>query len=262
MTPTRRDALAATLAASVVPAAQAADLTAVAVIGATARSAQEMIVQALAQGRRVTGIARSPERLTVSHPNLTAARGDVYDLDSLSAALRGDEVVISVVGRGTADLDGEPGYVDLYSVGGATTLQAMRRKGNRRIITMTSGGTEQIPPDKPPPDADPSDAFVWRHRNVYGDMQRWEKILAASDLEYVVIRPRRLAAGPRRDNLRMTVHRDHAAFATRTGGNKSTVTYADVAAFTMTLIEGRDYLGTAVGLYSDVFTGELPKQPT
>ncbi|MCB2107227.1 MAG: NAD(P)H-binding protein [Rhodobacteraceae bacterium] len=254
----KRSAGALTLAGSGRLAHAAENLRPVVVIGATGRSAGPIIAQALEQGRRVTGLARRPERLTIDHPNFTAARGDVYDIDSLSDAMRGDEVVISVIGRGLADVDSEPGYVDLYSVGGSATLQAMRRKGNKRIITMTSGGTEQIPPAKPT-NGDPSDEFVWRHRNVYGDMQRWERILLRSDMEYVVLRPRRLIDGPIQNNLKLSVHRNHAAFDERSGGHRSSVTFADVAAFTLAQCEGNGYLGTAVGIYSDVYLGALPE---
>lgn len=229
------------------------------VVGATARSAGELITQALAQGRRVTGFARDPHKIGVTHANFIPAKGDVYDLGSITAALRGDEVIVSLLGS-KFDPDHEPGYVDLYSVGGSNVLAAMRQKGNRRIITMTSGGTEQIPPEKPTSN-DFSDNFVWRERNVYQDMQRWEKILAVSGVEYVVMRPRRLAAGPMLNNLKFSVHKNHAAFDERTGGPQSTVTYADVAAFALTLIEGNAYLGTAVGIYSDLYLGNAAMKP-
>lgn len=231
----------------------ATDLKPIVVIGATARSAGEIMSQALAQGRRVTGFARNPDRIKIDHPNFIRAKGDVYDLGSVTAALRGDEVVVSLLGR--AQTPGKfPDYVDIYSVGGMTTITAMRRKGNKRIITMTSGGTAQIPPAQPTTD-DFSDNFVWKDRNTYQDMQRWEKILHASDLEYVVVRPRRLAEGPVRNNLQFSYHPNHTAFSERVCGNQSTVTYADVAKFTLTLAEGNQYLGTAVGICSDLFLG-------
>jgi putative NADH-flavin reductase len=244
-----------TLGALAATPARAATLRPIAVIGATARSALDVLKQGLAQGRRVTGFARNPERIGVSHANFIPAQGDIYDRASIEAALQGDEVVISLVGNRYVD-GRKPEYIDLYSVGGSTVLSAMRRRGNRRIITMTSGGTEQIPPSQPAEDADPSDKVVWSSRHTYQDMQRWEKILAVSDMDYVVLRPRRLATGPVRYNLKFTSHPNHAAFTTRTGGHKSTVTYADVAAFTLTLIDGTEHLGTAVGLYSDLFLGD------
>lgn len=226
------------------------------VVGATARSAPEIIEQALSQGRRVTGFARNPEKIGITHPNFLAVKGDIYDLASLQGCMRGDEVLISLLGL-QPDPVKEAEYVDIYSVGTTNMLAAMRHKGNRRIIVTASGGTEQIPKQKPTND-DWSDNFVWRVRNVYRDMQRMEKILAVSDMEYVVLRPRRLGQGPKLNNLKLSVHKNHTAFDERTGGPRSKVTYADLAAFALTLTDGPNpYLGTAVGIYTDV-DGAMP----
>lgn len=238
----------------------ATNLKPIVVIGATARSAGEIITQALAQGRRVTAFARDPDRIKVDHPNLIRAKGDAYNLADVTATLRGDEIVITLLGR-RSEPGKFPDYVDVYSVAGSTILTAMHRKGNTRIITMTSGGTAQIPAAEPT-NNDFSDNFVWKDRATYQDMRRWEKILHASGLEYIVLRPRRLAEGPVRDNLQFSYHPNHTAFAERVCGNQSTVTYADVAKFTLTLIEGDKHLGTAVGICSDLFLGNPSPPPT
>ena len=220
------------------------------VVGATARMAPEIIQQALDQGRRVTGFARSPEKITVQHANFTAVKGDVYDLASLVSALRGDEVVISLIGP-RLESGVEPGYIDVYSVGTATIISAMRAKGNKRLLITTSGGTEQIPKEKPT-NGNQIDEIVWRNRNLYGDMQRSEKILAVSGLEYIVLRPRFLGDGPKKHNLKFSMHKNHTAFDERTGVETSRVLYSDIAEFVLTLLDGPNpYLGTAVGIYSD-----------
>ncbi|MDX2224066.1 MAG: NAD(P)H-binding protein [Rhodospirillaceae bacterium] len=232
-------------------AAAQATLRPILVVGATARMAPEIIVQALDQGRRVTALARSPERIEApDHPNLKKVKGDVYDLDSLTTAMTGDEVVISLIGPRT-EPGVEPGYVDLYSVGTATIISAMRLKGNTRLLITTSGGTEQVPAAKPT-NGNRIDEIVWKNRNLYGDMQRAEKIVAVSGLDYIVLRPRFLGGGPKKGNLKFTVHDDHTAFDTRTGGETSRVLYADIAEFVLTLLDGPNpYLGKAVGIYSD-----------
>jgi len=247
----RRSVLGAALALTAIRTAQAADkLRPIFVVGATARMAPEIMQQALDQGRRVTGFARSPEKIAIKNKNFTAVKGDIYDLKALTDALKGDEVVISLVGprleRGV-----EPGYIDIYSVGVSTVISAMRAKGNKRLLITTSGGTEQIPKEKPT-NGDPIDEIVWRNRNLYGDMQRSEKIVAVSDLEYIVLRPRFLGDGPKQHNLKFSVHKNHTAFNERTGGATSRVLYADIAEFVLTLLDGPNpYLGTAVGIYSD-----------
>jgi putative NADH-flavin reductase len=247
----RRAVLGGLAAAGLVRPAFAADkLAPIFVVGATARMAPEIMQQALDQGRRVTGFARSPEKIQIKHPNFTAVKGDILDLASLLNALRGDEVVISLVGP-RVEPGIEPGYIDVYSVGAATVISAMRMKGNKRLLITTSGGTEQVPKEKPT-NGNRIDEIVWKNRNLYGDMQRSEKIVAVSGLEYVVLRPRFLGGGPKKNNLKFTVHKNHTAFDTRTGGETSRVLYSDIAAFVLTLLDGPNpYLGTAVGIYSD-----------
>jgi nucleoside-diphosphate-sugar epimerase len=262
----RRDAIglgltaAATAAMAPTATAAAGDASTVPilVIGATARSAPEILAQALAQGRSVTALARSPERIEVpAHPNLKVVKGDVYDVASLAAAMTGTEAVISLVGPRVVDHSKEVGFVDVYSVGTATIVSAMRRKGNRRLIAVSSGGPEQIPSAKPPAE-DRIGTWVWNARNLYGDMQRMEKIVAVSDLETVILRARNFGPGPRRDNLKLKVHDDYTNFdqyadrSRRTPGERSRVTYADFAALCLGLTHGERFLGKAVGVYSDV----------
>ena len=227
------------------------------VIGATARSAPELLEQALAQGHRVTALARSPEKIAVSGPGLTAVKGDVYDIDSLAAAMTGEEAVVSLVGPRVTDHSKEIGFIDLYSVGTATIISAMRRKGNRRLIAVSSGGPEQIPSEKPTVTGT-VDTWVWNARNLYGDMQRMEKIIAVSDLETVILRARNFGKGPKLGNLKFKVHDNYTDFdqykdkSKRTPGEGSRVTYADFAALILSVVEGDRFLGKSVGVYSDV----------
>lgn len=225
-------------AAPVAVPAQSA-LAPILVIAASARTAPEILKQALAEGRMVTALARSPGKIVAAHPNLRIVKGDVYDVASLAAAMTGNEAVISLVGPQVADHSKEIGYVDIYLVGTATIISAMRRKGNRRLVAVSSGGPEQIPAEKPAPD-NPIDNWVWNARNLYGDMQRMEKIIAVSDLETVILRARN-GAGPRRDNLKLKVHDDYTNFeqyrdrSKRTPGERSRVTYPDFAALCLDL---------------------------
>jgi putative NADH-flavin reductase len=229
------------------------------VIGATARSGPELLKQALAQGRRVTALARSPEKITVSGPGLTAVKGDVYDIDSLAAAMTGEEAVVSLVGPRVTDHTKEIGFIDLYSVGTATIISAMRRRGNKRLIAVSSGGPEKIPSEKPTV-VGTVETWLWNARNLYGDMQRMEKIIAVSGLETVILRARNFGEGPKLDNLKLKVHDNYTDFdqykdkSKRTPGAGSRVTYADFAALILSVIEGDRFLGKSVGVYSDVLS--------
>lgn len=141
----------------------------------TARSAPEILAQGLAEGRKVTALARNPDRIEAApHPNLRIVRGDVYDLESLAAAMTGAESVISLVGPRVVDHSKEIGFVDVYSVGTATIISAMRRRGNRRLIAVSSGGPEHIPPEKPAT-GDPIDTWVWNAATSMATCSAWRR---------------------------------------------------------------------------------------
>jgi putative NADH-flavin reductase len=230
--------------------ALAAERRPILVIGATARSAPEILRQGLAQGRVVTALARRPEAVSVKDPALRVMKGDAYDVDSLAAAMTGREVVISLIGprndpamAGPRNADYEVGYVDIYSVGTAAIISAMRRKGNTRLMVTSSGGVEIIPAEKPKTETFP-EAWVWKARNLYGDMQRMEKIVAVSDLDWIVLRPRTFRDEPARRDLKFAV-------GVPTPNPRSTLTYADFAAFVLEQAEADTYLRKAVGIYTD-----------
>lgn len=214
------------------------------VIGATARSAPEVIQQALDQGRRVTGLARSPDRIEITHDNFEAVAGDVYDVDSIANALQGDEVVISLVGPSYVP-GKEVTSVDLYSVGTASVITAMRRKGNTRLIVTSSGGVEMIPAEKPTTEGF-SENFVWLKRGLYQDMQRMERIVESSDLEYVILRPRGFRDAPKKNNLLISD-------GIPTPNPSSILSYADFATLVLSLTEGNRYLNRAIGVYTDEY---------
>ncbi len=224
--------------------AQQQSLSPIVVIGATARSAPEILHQALVQGRRIVGLARSPERIEFSHENFTTVKGDVYDVDSIAAALTGNEVVISLIGPSYVP-GKEVTSVDLYSVGSANIITAMRRKGNTRLIVTSSGGTEMIPDEKPTTDGF-AENFVWLKRGLYQDMQRMEKIVANSDLEYVILRPRGFVDQPAKDNLKI-------ADGVPTPNPSSILSYGDFAALILSLTDNDRYLNRPIGVYTDEY---------
>lgn len=239
------------------------DRGAVVVIGATARSAKELIPQALAAGYSVIGIARRPEAVEFDHERFTVVKGDVYDLASIEAALSGDEAVVSVIGWAAPrdeNATGEHGLylnvevteeVDLYSMGGANIIQAMKNKGNRRLLFTTSAGVKIAPPTENP--GSPSEAadptawrrqmYFWNVRRVYDDFRRAEAIIRESGLDYTILRPVQLMQEPARGDYKAATGFEYPAF--------TSITYADFAAFIIEQLESTEFAGEAVAIYSD-----------
>lgn len=221
-------------------------LPTIALIGATARSGQEIARQALARGHRVTGLARTPSKMSFEHENLTLVKGDVRDQASLEAALTGDEIVISMVGYSTPeDPMAEIGEVDLYSVMAENLVNAMQNRGNTLLLIASSTGVEhRVAPDSPaPPPGDLTAGWRWNARHLYNDMFEMEQHIASSGLDYILLRPGFLTEAPARSDIKIA-----------TDGNTPgarVITYADFASFILDNLTDSEYLNQAVGLYSD-----------
>ncbi|MFW2405479.1 MAG: NAD(P)-dependent oxidoreductase [Gammaproteobacteria bacterium] len=218
----------------------------IAVIGATARSGRVIIAQALEAGYEVVGLARSPQKLTIEHERLKVFKGDVRDESSLEAVLTGNEAVICMVGYPTPkDPTQQIGEVDLYTVMGSNLIAAMKSKGNRRLIMASSTGVEhRVDPDATQPEGESmSDLWRFNARHLYGDMADMEAMIADSGLEYVILRPGFMVEEPARHDLQFSTN--------GTTPKQRTITYADFATFTLDQVTSDDYLGEAVGIYSD-----------
>ena len=220
------------------------------IIGATAKTAKELIPQALWRGHEVTALARRPYRIEhAPHERLTIVKGDVYDRDSIENALSGDEVVISVYGP-RVDLESVIPETDLMSTGTTNIIEAMKKKGNTRLFATSSTSVQEVKKrgytvDTPRPEelTATSGLWFWNMRGPYIDMLKMEDIVLDSSLEATVLRPGQMLELPARGNVLVTV--DDIT------PNRRIITYADFAAFILDLVESKQYVGNIVGVYSD-----------
>ncbi len=228
---------------AVSPSVQAADdPVRIVIIGATAKSAKELIPQALARGYHVTGLARRPEAVGFAHERLTVVKGDVYLPETLEAAFRGDETVISMVGpRDNPYAESQP--TDLLSTGTANIIQAMKAKGNTRLLVASSIGVENDFPTTKPDNTEGRAGRLWKRRHRYLDMQKMEDIVRNSGIDYVLFRPGFLVEEPMRHDLILAVNEPSP--------KERMITYADFASFVLDQVESADHLGDSVGMYSD-----------
>jgi uncharacterized protein YbjT (DUF2867 family) len=215
------------------------------VIGATAQSAPEIIKQALAQGRKVTALARRPEAVTgTGHANLKVIKGDVREPASLEAALQGDEVVISLIGP-RVDPRVELQSMDLYTVGTTNIAAAMKKKGNKKLIVTSSIGAENVVTEKPK-GTELRDMWLWNGRKLYADMSAMEKMMPSLGLRYIILRPGFMLDQPAANNIKIAVDN------TTPKGSGPIVTFADFAGFVLAQVDSDQYNGKAVSIFSDV----------
>lgn len=204
------------------------------VVGATGGTGRLLLAQALERGFEVTALVRNPSRMRVDHPRLTIVQGDVLDPASVETAMQGQDAVLSALGHKRFFAP-----TRILSEGTRNILQAMKSHGVRRLVCITSLGIGDsagrlgllytlfvIPVILP--------FYFW-------DKARQERIIAASDVDWVIVRPGVLTNGARRGRVR---------HGTRTGGyfRSVSVARADVAAFMLDQLESNTYLRAAPGV--------------
>jgi putative NADH-flavin reductase len=167
------------------------------VFGPTGGTGEQILRQALQAGHRVTAMARRPEAITITHPNLSVIQADVLNPASHGAGMDATDAVLSALGTQAMR---QPTTV--YSQGTAAILTAMARNGVTRFV-----GISAIPLT---PNAEKS---LLERRVVhpllhhffgggYDDMRRMERLLADSQVIWTIFRPARLTNGPKTDHYR------------------------------------------------------------
>ena len=73
------------------------------VFGANGPTGRRLIAAALAEGNVVTAYTRKPKDFPISHRRLGVAAGDVLDAEVVAAAVRGQDAVLSTLGRRSPD---------------------------------------------------------------------------------------------------------------------------------------------------------------
>ena len=105
------------------------------VIGATGGTGQQLVQQALDRGWEVTALVRDPAKLQVTNPQLAVLKGDVLDYQSVAAAVRGQDAVISALGHRRLFVPSR-----VQSRGTANVIRAMKEHGVHRFVCETALG--------------------------------------------------------------------------------------------------------------------------
>jgi putative NADH-flavin reductase len=210
--------------------------TRVLIVGATGGTGRQLVEQALERGHTVTALARDPSALRVEHPRLTVVRGNVLDYQSVEAAVRGQDAVVSALGHKRFF-----GPARILSEGTGNVLRAMETHHVQRFVCETALGignsagrmgvyyTFFVVPIILP-------FYFW-------DKTRQEQLIAASQVDWVIVRPGLLTNGAKRGRYR---HGQTAGSFLRT----VRISRADVADFMLNQMTENTYLRTAAGVCS------------
>lgn len=185
--------------------------TKILLIGATGATGAQLMPRLLDAGYTVTALVRRPEAVTHRSDRLTVVAGDVRDPATVEAAMRGQDAVVCAFGPRSLKKD------DLQEVVMRNLVTAMTRQGVKRLVNLSAWGAD--------PAMRPHGLlqFVLQKgllRHVFADKARGEKLLFASNLDYVNVCPGRLLEGPARGGVRASVDGK---------GLKAVITRADLA---------------------------------
>jgi uncharacterized protein YbjT (DUF2867 family) len=148
------------------------------VIGATGRTGQEILHQALSHGHQVTAFVRSPEKITDKSERLTIRKGNSADENQLAEALKGHDAVVSVLGP-TDPL--KPST--LMHDSALATTRAMIKAGVKRLMILSAAAHF-------PGFVNAIGRFILR--NHMRDSHSMEEIVEQSGLDWTIARPPRL----------------------------------------------------------------------
>ena len=163
-----------------------------AILGSTGFVGAVLLKKALTQGHQLKVLARSPEKLGDAKDKVDIARGDMFDPAALESLVQGVDAVISVAGPPmNAKFD-----VEKHARATQDLVYAMKNAQVNRLITIT-GAAAEVPGQK----------LGFKQsllRFVLGTFVRPDvikvkdmelKIIAASGLNWTVIRPPLIGSG-------------------------------------------------------------------
>ncbi len=204
------------------------------IIGATGGTGRELVKQALERGYKVTALVRDPQKLLIGHPQLTVIKGDVLDKESVEEAMKGQEAVVSALGHKRFFYP-----TRILSEGTRNILNAMKAQNVSRLVCETSLGIGD------------SAGRMGLYYSLFvipvilhlyfWDKTRQERIIAASDAEWVIVRPGSLTNAPKRGAVREGRNVGNFLWTVR-------VSRADVAEFMLNQLESDTYLRASPGV--------------
>ena len=180
------------------------------IFGPTGGTGRRLVERAIAEGHDVTAFARNPSKVTARHERLRIVAGDAFDPTSVLEAVAGNEAVISVLGSRTPSnplhprRPGDPNGVT--SAGSQNIVAAMKEHGLRRLVCQTAWGVGESRQNPGIAGAFFMNVLVPPLlRDEYADKEAQEKLVAESDLDWIIVRPMILTNGPWTNDYRADV---------------------------------------------------------
>jgi uncharacterized protein YbjT (DUF2867 family) len=155
------------------------------VLGAAGATGTQLVEQALTAGHHVTALVRSPEKLTITHPNLHVVQGDATDCAAVSQAMKGAGAVISTLGA----------IGSVIAEATRAIVAVAKQEGPQRIVMMSSFAVAR---DRLTP-ANKLLTRIAMGRQIR-DKATGEEALRASGLDWAIVYATKLTNGPKTES--------------------------------------------------------------
>lgn len=199
------------------------------VFGATGKTGIEIVKQAIEEGHHVTAFVRDLKKLAITHANLKVTRGDVMDLESLDAAMKGQEGVLCALGAGSSLKK-----TTIRTTGTRHILASMKKHDVKRLLVVSAMGIGES----------------WHTlsffnklflatllKNTRADHEAQEKLVKDSTLDWTIVRPSGLVDTPKSDDY---------VVGEAIRAKNSKISRADVASLMLKIMLDQESIGKAL----------------
>lgn len=206
----------------------------VTIFGASGRTGQQLVQQALDKGHKVTAYVRRENALNIQHDGLRIITGTLDNTERLGESIRGADACLSALGGNS--LTKHSGEI-IAGIG--RIVETMERQGVKRLIYLSSIGAGESRQFLPQPVRFlVADLLL---RIPLADHNANEKRIAGSSLDWTIVWPGGLTDGPRSDNLK------HGSNRITIKGN-ATISRASLASFMLAQADNPGYICKSVWL--------------
>ena len=161
-------------------------------IGATGRTGSEIVKQALINNDEIVAYVRTPSKLNINDPKLTIVKGQLNDVDTMAAAMRGCEAVLVTLGNPISNSSGK-----LFSFAIPDIIKAMDQAKIKRLISLSALGVDTTLTNTRYPYRMGAKGFL---KSNFADHEAGESKLKNSDLNWTTVHPGPLFNGKKTGN--------------------------------------------------------------
>ena len=199
------------------------------IVGAAGKTGAALVGQALAAGHQVTAFVRKAADYQAP-AGVRVVEGEAADREAMATAVQGQDAVLDTIGGKTPYKE-----TTLEASAAHSIIAAMRRHGVRRLVVTSMLGVGESTANAPWYERLLVATFL---RGADKDKTAMEDAVAASDLDWVILRPTILTDSPAQGHVQV--------FQPETGEKAHQITRADLAAFMVAQLTTDEHLHQAV----------------